>query len=214
MRTPAPIMEPIGMPGPNGVVVTSPAWREWFQRLSDYYEAVSKLIDPGASNFGQIAPSNPTEGLLAYADGVNWDPGGIASGAGIYFYTSGAWKLFDIGGALLFAPIAKGVTNGDTHDHIGGDGAQIDHAGLSNLTTGDPHTQYQQESGKDAASGYAGLNAASRITKGVDTTDDLIVDLATKGLVLKDSQATPHYWRGTISTLGVLTFADLGTSKP
>ena len=30
----------------------------------------------------------------------------------------------------LFALTAKGVTNGDTHDHAGGDGAQVDHGGL------------------------------------------------------------------------------------
>jgi hypothetical protein len=214
MRTPAPIRTPIGTAGPNGVIVVSPAWQEWFQRLSDYYDTVSKLIDPGASNFGQSAPDNPTEGLLAYADGVNWDPGGLSSGAGIYFYTSGAWQLFDIGGASQFAPIANGVTNGDSHDHTGGAGAQVDHAGLANLTTGDPHTQYQQESEKDAASGYAGLSAASRTTKGIITTDDLIVNLATKGLVLKDTQATPHYWRLTVTTLGVLVTTDLGTAVP
>lgn len=72
----------------------------------------------------------------------------------------------------------------------------------------------QNTSQKNAANGYAGLNAASRTTKGVDTTDDIIVDLATKGLVLKDTQGTPHYWRVTISTLGVLTTTDLGTTKP
>ncbi len=33
------------------------------------------------------------------------------------------------------APAAQGVTNGDTHDHVGGDGAQIDHIGLSNIGT-------------------------------------------------------------------------------
>jgi len=75
-------------------------------------------------------------------------------------------------------------------------------------------TDAQAISAKNAASGYAGLSAASRITKGVDTTDDVIIDLATKGLVLKDTQGTPHYWRVTISTLGVLTTADLGTTKP
>lgn len=79
---------------------------------------------------------------------------------------------------------------------------------------GDPHTGYQKESEKDAASGYAGLNASSRTTKGVDTTDDVIIDLATKGLVLKDTQGTPHYWRLSVSNLGVLTTTDLGTSKP
>ncbi len=120
----------------------------------------------------------------------------------------------DAEAAAAYAPITKGVTGGDAHDHAGGDGAQVDHAGLANLTTGDPHTQYQQESEKDAASGYAGLNAASRTTKGAITTDDVIVDLATKGIVLKDTQGTPHYWRVSVSTLGVLTTADLGTSAP
>lgn len=33
------------------------------------------------------------------------------------------------------APAAQGVTNGDGHDHVGGDGAQIDHTGLSNIGT-------------------------------------------------------------------------------
>jgi len=54
----------------------------------------------------------------------------------------------------------------------------------------------------------------ARSSRGVDTTDDIIIDLATKGLVLKDTQATPHYWRVTITTLGVLTTSDLGTTKP
>lgn len=75
-------------------------------------------------------------------------------------------------------------------------------------------TDGQNTSGKNAANGYAGLNASSRITKGVDTTDDVIVDLATKGLVLKDTQGTPHYWRVTISTIGALVTTDLGTTKP
>jgi hypothetical protein len=37
--------------------------------------------------------------------------------------------------AATYAPIAKGVTNGDTHDHSGGDGAQIAYASLSGLPT-------------------------------------------------------------------------------
>lgn len=95
-----------------------------------------------------------------------------------------------------------------------GAGAVIDHAGLTNLTTGDPHTQYQEEDEKNAANGYAGLSSVSRTIKGVDATDDLIVDNATKGLVLKDTQGTPHYWRITVTTLGTLTVSDLGTTKP
>jgi len=72
----------------------------------------------------------------------------------------------------------------------------------------------QATSEKDAASGYAGLSSASRITKGAITTDDLIVNEAAKGLVLKDAAAPAHYWRVTITTLGVLSTADLGTSPP
>jgi hypothetical protein len=40
-----------------------------------------------------------------------------------------------------YAVTAKGVTNGDSHDHSGGDGAQIDHGGLAGLSD-DDHTQY------------------------------------------------------------------------
>lgn len=78
----------------------------------------------------------------------------------------------------------------------------------------DEHPQYQLESEKDAASGYAGLSAASRITKGVDTTDDVIIDLATKGFILKDVADPAHYWRVTISDAGALTTTDLGHAKP
>lgn len=81
---------------------------------------------------------------------------------------------------------------------------------LVDLTVG----TYQAVSQKNQANGYAGLNGASRTTKGVDTTDDVVIDLATKGLVLKDTQATPRYWRVTINNTGSLVTTDLGTTKP
>ena len=40
-----------------------------------------------------------------------------------------------------YATSAKGVTNGDSHDHNGGDGGQIDHGGLAGLAD-DDHGQY------------------------------------------------------------------------
>ena len=76
----------------------------------------------------------------------------------------------------------------------------------------DPHIQYQKEAEKDAATGYAGLDASSRTTKGIDSTDDLIIDLATKGCVLKS--ADNHYWRITIQNDGTLITSDLGLVKP
>jgi len=37
---------------------------------------------------------------------------------------------------------------------------------------------------------------------------------AAGGYVFKDAAATPHYWRATVSTAGVLTTTDLGTVRP
>jgi hypothetical protein len=69
----------------------------------------------------------------------------------------------------------------------------------------------QQTSEKNAANGYAGLNAASRTTRGVDTTDDLIIDTGTKGLVLKNGTT---YYRVTVSGAGALVVTNIGTTKP
>lgn len=41
-----------------------------------------------------------------------------------------------------------------------------------------------------------------------------LCDTAAGGVVLKDTQATPHYWRVTINNVGVLVTADLGTARP
>lgn len=65
---------------------------------------------------------------------------------------------------------------------------------------------------KNTASGYAGLNAASRTTKGVDTTDYVIVDSSTNGFTAKSPNG--HYWVMTISNAGVVTWTDVGTTKP
>jgi len=58
------------------------------------------------------------------------------------------------------------------------------------------------------------LNGTNRITVGSDTTDDVIIDTSSKGLVLKDNAGTPHYWRVTVNTTGSLIVTDLGTTKP
>lgn len=84
----------------------------------------------------------------------------------------------------------------------------------AHVAEGDPHAQYQLESEKDSPSGYAGLDGSGRVVKGVKATDDLIVDDTAKGLVLKDNAGTPHYWRISVSTAGVLSAADLGTTAP
>jgi microcystin-dependent protein len=46
------------------------------------------------------------------------------------------------------APASNGVTNGDAHDHSGGDGGQIDHGSLAGLED-DDHTQYHNDARGD-----------------------------------------------------------------
>lgn len=73
-------------------------------------------------------------------------------------------------------------------------------------------TDGQNISGKDAANGYAGLNANSRVTKGTKTTDYIIVDSTTAGLTMKSPNG--HYWVATISNTGTVTWTDVGTTSP
>lgn len=105
------------------------------------------------------------------------------------------------------------------------DTSALNHNSLQGLQGGAPNDYYhltsvnaakvpnaEQTTAKDTASGYAGLNANSRTTKGVDTVDDVIFDNVLKGPVLKS--ANGHFWRATISNAGVVTWTDLGTTKP
>jgi hypothetical protein len=76
----------------------------------------------------------------------------------------------DARGDARYAPIAKGVTNGDTHDHAGGDGAQIDHGGLAGLAD-DDHTNLLNETRHDALdhTGLTGVGGGSLTVKEIDT---------------------------------------------
>lgn len=104
------------------------------------------------------------------------------------------------------------------------DNAALNHNSLQNLQGGLSNernhlsdaevtkvTNAEQTTNKNNADGYAGLNSVSRTTKGVDTTDDLIVDNASKGLVLKNGST---YYRVTVNGSGVLVVTSLGTTKP
>lgn len=66
----------------------------------------------------------------------------------------------DAEAALAYAPIAKGVTNGDSHDHSGGDGAQVDHVGLANIGT-NTHAQIDTHIGKLTGLSVRANNAAA-----------------------------------------------------
>ena len=61
-------------------------------------------------------------------------------------------------------------------------------------------------------------NAVQKLAEQIDRvltlSEDVRVDSAMHGLILKDTQATPHYWRVTVNNVGVLVVTDIGTSLP
>jgi hypothetical protein len=81
-----------------------------------------------------------------------------------------------------YAPIANGVTNGNSHNHSIGDGAQINHTTLSNIGTNthaqidtaisnstghiassSPHSGHEITTNKNIANGYAGTDVNNYI---------------------------------------------------
>jgi hypothetical protein len=48
----------------------------------------------------------------------------------------------------------------------------------------------------------------------VDQPKDIIIDDEGCGLILKDNASPAHYWRVTVSSLGILTTTDIGTTPP
>lgn len=88
---------------------------------------------------------------------------------------------------------------------------------LSDLATR-AHAQLQSIQGGIAGERYHLTSAqhtevsATRSTRGVDTTDDVVVDDSVNGLVLKSPDG--HYWRLQVSNTGVISTTDLGTTKP
>ncbi|MHA2642841.1 MAG: hypothetical protein V2G41_09360 [bacterium JZ-2024 1] len=71
------------------------------------------------------------------------------------------------------------------------------------------------------ASDHVAINGKLRVGDDVDPMarvhvvgGDVVVDAEGRGIILKDSQNPPHYWRETVDNLGNRVITDLGTSIP
>lgn len=82
--------------------------------------------------------------------------------------------------AGVYAPVANGVTNGDSHDHSGGDGAQINHTTLSNIGTNSHATIDSQLPSSDQKAALAGSSGTpSAANKYVTDADSRMTDART-----------------------------------
>lgn len=86
MRSPAPIRNGLNAGGP----ITDKNWQEYFAGFYAWYDQVGRWTDPYAPGYGKAEPAAKyrIEGLMAYANGVDWNPG---AGEGIYRRDGAAW---------------------------------------------------------------------------------------------------------------------------
>jgi hypothetical protein len=90
----------------------------------------------------------------------------------------GGGDLTQAAADMLYAPIAKGVTNGDAHDHNGGDGAQIAYASLSGLPT--LGTAAATNTTAYEASGAVATHNAASVAHGATATGAAVLTAASQ----------------------------------
>lgn len=135
---------------------------------TDTQTLTNKTLTTPTLTLKQAAGPTPT------AEGdIQWDTDDnqikIGDGSGAKVFSDDAVM------ASTYAPIAKGVTNGDSHDHSGGDGAQIDHGGLAGLSD-DDHSQYLLVAGTRALTGKQSYNAHPTFSADAELVDKKYVD--------------------------------------
>lgn len=99
----------VTQPAPRPVtppVVSDPE----IQSVLDWAQAMFKDVQSQQNDAEQlelrprfVAPQNPREGMIVYADGTTWNPG---QGEGVYVYTNGAWVPLGLGSWTLLATTA------------------------------------------------------------------------------------------------------------
>jgi hypothetical protein len=141
-----------------------------------------KLIaEPDAPAAGNIRVYAKTGSGICWKDSANTEICAGAGGGGTWGSITGTLsEQTDLQSALdAKAPSTKGVTNGDSHDHSGGDGAQVAYAGLSGIpatftpsTHAAAHAAGQADQitpaaiGAETALGFTPENAANKGASG------------------------------------------------
>jgi len=122
---------PVELPLSHGVTITNPAWLEWYQVMTTYYNDIFQWVDPASPNYGKAAPDNPFPGMFAYADGVNWNPSGQGL-AGIFQWDGSNWLY---AGGEIFGPDSS--VDSDIVEFDGVSGNNLKDGGLKHVDVAD-----------------------------------------------------------------------------
>lgn len=115
---------------------SSLAWLQIVPAVGDTIDPYNLVLVGTADAFGvtgSTANSLWKVSKLQYATGISIDPGNLLILGSEWLPYISADELTPA--VLGAAPAASGVTNGDSHDHSGGDGAQIAYSSLSGTPT-------------------------------------------------------------------------------
>lgn len=126
----------------------------------------------------------------------------------------GAWLVSDTGWAAYIGVNSDGIgfiaSDGDTI-HFNADGSNAD-----SIIQGDADTVlFTCDAGLDRVGVGIALNTHAfkfQVGGTIGTNDDIEITVASKGLILRDTQGTPHKWRVTVDNTGNLVTSDLGVA--
>lgn len=166
-------------------------------QVHGYYYGTQSAIEAltgvplGSMGYAIDRPANQHFGTYGMS-GWEWNTGG--SGAAWGDITGTLSNQNDLQTALDGkAPSSQGVTNGNSHDHVGGDGAQINHDNLSNLTSNYSHPQYLQLDGWFLPGGSWSYSSADAPTFVVSVNADMTGTLSA-GMRIRLIQTTSKYF--------------------
>jgi hypothetical protein len=188
----------------------------------------SQYLTSGRANtwFLTETTTNLTEGTNLYytdnrvdarisgviASGVVTDHGiltGLSDDDHIQYLTSGrASGLFYGKTEIDIFFTQSGVTNGNSHDHSGGDGNQISHLNLSNIGTNSHITIDDFIASKAQASGLASLNSSSLVVQ--DPANATVTPTSSK-IPIADGSAKLDSWITSNAAAGTPSLRQLGT---